>query len=256
MKLAHVVRASLSVILIVVLSFSLLFSLSSVKATPEPEEHIVSIGFYSDEGLEFGFSVNNSGLYIDTPIEITRVETKIYTTYGENGAYWVIWAMTNPNAEDDGDIRFDNSVGWTDENVVREAGYEYVDETFLYVTFYDNFTTPFSMDSTGTYYITVSQEWFTPEYTYVWDQMYNYIWYLQGFSVKPQDDYSRLILDGVWLLVIFFPALILNSFLPKIGFVAGLIIMTSALWLSDVMPPWLFFISLIGVIIIMWRGDK
>lgn len=67
---------------------------------------------------------------------------------------------------------------------------------------------------------------------------------------------TDMIMPIVWVMIVFLPGFILNYFLPRIGFVVGIGITTVALWLGDVLPVWILFINLVGIIVILFRGSS
>lgn len=69
------------------------------------------------------------------------------------------------------------------------------------------------------------------------------------------DIYSISFLGLIWLLVTFLPAIIINQFVPRIGFVAGLLIMTVVLGLTMENYFFITIIALIGCAFLVLRGD-
>lgn len=59
----------------------------------------------------------------------------------------------------------------------------------------------------------------------------------------------------IWVLMVFLPGLILNGLVPKIGFIGGTAIMSTALTLTASMPLWVFMVILIGIVVLVFRGE-
>jgi hypothetical protein len=78
------------------------------------------------------------------------------------------------------------------------------------------------------------------------------------FEIRPDSmGIGKNIVYFAWLLIIFFPAIILNSFIPKIGFIMGVGLMTTILVLGDVIHSWWFFlIIMMGITLLVFRGDE
>jgi hypothetical protein len=73
--------------------------------------------------------------------------------------------------------------------------------------------------------------------------------------VGELDTITSLVMQVVWLITLFLPGIILNAFIPRIGFVAGLTIMSVALWITGVMPVWVFTVCMIAVVLTVFQGD-
>jgi hypothetical protein len=67
---------------------------------------------------------------------------------------------------------------------------------------------------------------------------------------------TGLVYSAVALVIVFGPALMLNFLFPRVGFVAGIIVMSVALFLSGVLEFWLTAVIFIGVVVLIFRGGE
>jgi hypothetical protein len=67
--------------------------------------------------------------------------------------------------------------------------------------------------------------------------------------------FQTSILGLIWLLVTFLPAIVLNEFIPRIGFVSGILIMTIVLGLMMENYFFITIIAIIGCAFLVLRGD-
>jgi hypothetical protein len=70
-----------------------------------------------------------------------------------------------------------------------------------------------------------------------------------------EGDFSSQFLGLIWLLVTFLPAIVINECIPRIGFVAGILIMTIALGLTMENYFFITIVALIGCAFLVLRGD-
>jgi len=87
--------------------------------------------------------------------------------------------------------------------------------------------------------------------TYEWNEVQLFI---DGITVIVSEEALSLYFL-IWLIVLFFPALIFGFFIPKIGFILGLSMMNIVLYLSGEIPFWLTFVLFLGVGILIYRRD-
>lgn len=87
--------------------------------------------------------------------------------------------------------------------------------------------------------------------TYEWNEVQLFI---DGIKVIVSEEALSLYFL-IWLIVLFFPALIFGFFIPKIGFILGLSMMNIVLYLSGEIPFWLTFVLFLGVGILIYRRD-
>ncbi len=106
---------------------------------------------------------------------------------------------------------------------------------------------------TGVLKVWIDDEWITFD---LWENS-RLIWFNPLQHIP--DSYagiSGFVITFVWVLIIFLPALILSPFLGKVGFISGIAIMTFALWMSDILDIWVLITMMIGVVVLVFRGDE
>lgn len=257
----------LSVVLIIFLFIaSILISTPSSGSNWTDELGIDSVSLYNNDTL--------LKKYLSDSLTVTFVEPKPV----DQVIVVAIYAPTEPGYNWSGDLftvelSITNTTGgviyptggtqpdwpWTGENVTVD--YILINGLwYTKLTVFFNFTVPsdtYWFDDAGNYVIRVDYEIITPslEASYVWD-LSLYI-YLPPESIEPTTyNIGQKIIFLIWIMIIFLPALILNSIIPKMGFIAGMIITPIALLVAGTMELWLFAVIMIGLVIIIFRGDR
>lgn len=142
---------------------------------------------------------------------------------------------------------------WNGHNVTLEL-INYNGVWYNEMTVYDNFTHDYTFVYAGNTKIVV---WYTMDNPSL---PAGDAWTL-FISKLPvaQDTFgiSENIIYFAWILIIFLPAILLNSVLPKIGFIGGIITMSVVLTATGVINQWWVFLTLLmGIVVLIFRGDE
>jgi hypothetical protein len=125
-----------------------------------------------------------------------------------------------------------------------------------YNTWIFNFTTsPYVFNTSGEYLIVVKSLTYSPNLQIVDTWLLSAYLYIPSKVVTIASyDIAKKVVVVCWLLIFFLPALILNRAIPKLGFIGGIVIMSIVL-LIPLQMIWLFLVMMVGVVIIIFRGD-
>lgn len=213
---------------------------------------VTSVVLYHYDSIIANFTQDGQAVTIPFSISITKIEINVHSAGTDAGF----------NIEVLIHLLGTGGTGWVGTSYsVSITGYFWGDE-YNHTFSRDLTDDPFNLNQSGMYEVVMTNDYHvltgSPSIRF---QEWNgaILSGAQGPVHFTQDKFGigANIEYFAWLLIVFLPAMILNSVLPKIGFIAGLIIMSIALTATNTITGWwVLIVMFMGITILIYRGDE